>query len=570
MNRANLIGLLGVLTVVALVVTPSRTSGDDIKKLPEGGLKFNSKLALRVFVVDENGASRVIGKTPAATPLAIPRCRFWCVQPLERVSPAAVREEAKSQPIKGIKLETASDADLAQLSGWPELQMLDLRDSQITDAGLVSLKGLKALRRLDFRGTKVTNPGLANFKDLKFLQIILLDTKMVGGPGITDADLAELKAYKQLQGLYIRDARITDAGLIHLKELKALGALSLHNSGITDASLAYIKDLKELSALLDLSGNKITDAGLAYLREFKALGALDLSDTRITDAGLARLEELNELRSLDLARTNITDAGLVHLRKLTNLQWLGLSGTRISDAGLPALKKLKKLSAIVLVGTGITDAGFEDMLEAMPQIQVDRFAAVGWEANIEMRLLKRFPKLDFDAIPLAKVFEFLRDVSNVNIVADPDCELADKKVTCHLQDMTFRAIFPQIVHDQRLSYRIQDGAVYVFKESRPHASLALLAPDAPAWKKKLREKIGRHIPKLDFNDTELGMVMDFLQEISGIKVSLSEGVDKTAKVNIHITDLRFEHALNLICQMHRLQYRLTEDGLVVQKLIPAE
>jgi hypothetical protein len=66
MTRTNLIGL-GMLAV-ALVLMPSRTSADDTTKpgptsqsasapdnSAEGDLQFNSKLALQVWVLDENG-----------------------------------------------------------------------------------------------------------------------------------------------------------------------------------------------------------------------------------------------------------------------------------------------------------------------------------------------------------------------------------------------------------------------------------------------------------------------------------------------------------------------------------
>jgi type II secretory pathway component HofQ len=94
--------------------------------------------------------------------------------------------------------------------------------------------------------------------------------------------------------------------------------------------------------------------------------------------------------------------------------------------------------------------------------------------------------------------------------------------------------------------------------------------NAPAWEKKFREKIEKHIPKLDFEDNELGSVMLFLQETSGVNILLGEGVDKTVKVSLHVVDVTYEQALDLISQMHRFQYRLTENGLVFEKFTPAK
>ena len=59
MPRTNLIGLLGVWAVVTVAVMPSCTSTDD--RMPEGGVEFNSKLALRVWVFEKTGGLRPIG-----------------------------------------------------------------------------------------------------------------------------------------------------------------------------------------------------------------------------------------------------------------------------------------------------------------------------------------------------------------------------------------------------------------------------------------------------------------------------------------------------------------------------
>ena len=193
-----------------------------------------------------------------------------------------------------------------------------------------------------------------------------------------------------------------------------------------------------------------------------------------------------------------------------------------------------------------------------------------WRAGLERKLSLVIPQIDFDDTEMNSYITFLREVRNVNIVLDPDCEAADKKVTCHYKDTSFKTIISETLRGQGLWYRLQDGAVYVFKKSRPRVSLPLMADNAPAWEKELRKKMGLRWPKLDFDDTELGSVMLFFKEVSGANISLDEGVDKTPKVGIHTADLTMQQNLNLICQMHRLQYRLTEKGLAVEKFKPAK
>ena len=57
------------------------------------------------------------------------------------------------------------DADLAGLSELPDLELLDLRGTQITDAGLTHLKWLQRLRELYLDGTWVSARGVIRLAD---------------------------------------------------------------------------------------------------------------------------------------------------------------------------------------------------------------------------------------------------------------------------------------------------------------------------------------------------------------------------------------------------------------------
>ena len=177
------------LAVGCLLIVGCAASGDAADRgLTEGNVWFNSKLPLEVLVCDGHGGIWTLGRTPAAEPLPIPKCRWWAVVPLKGVSLADVAAEGKVKGVRGLKLRDASNGDLAQLSGWVELQTLDLSLSNITDGGLVHLKGLKGLRTLILSNTKITDAGLAHLRELKGLRT--LDLKLTD---ITSGGLAELR-----------------------------------------------------------------------------------------------------------------------------------------------------------------------------------------------------------------------------------------------------------------------------------------------------------------------------------------------------------------------------------------
>ena len=144
---------------------PTSAAGDAADQgLSEGGMEFNSDLALQIYVCDGHGEIGLLGRTPASKPLAIPKCRWWAVGPLKGASVADVVAEAAAQRLRGLVLLTASDADLAGLSGWPTLQWLAVGGDKVTDAGLVDLKNLKGLQTLDVVFSSITESGVEELR----------------------------------------------------------------------------------------------------------------------------------------------------------------------------------------------------------------------------------------------------------------------------------------------------------------------------------------------------------------------------------------------------------------------
>jgi hypothetical protein len=188
------------------------------EQLTEGGLKFNSTLALQVWVSSREKKEGVllIGATPSAEPLAIPKCQWWYVEPSAGVSVPALLEEARARSIPGLMLTLAgySADDYAQSGRWPDLKMLDLRCTKITDAGLAHLKEMKKLQLLNLFGTKITDAGLVYVKDMKGLQTLDLSCTK-----ITDAGLAHLKELKGLRELDLRSTRITQPKIEELRKV---------------------------------------------------------------------------------------------------------------------------------------------------------------------------------------------------------------------------------------------------------------------------------------------------------------------------------------------------------------
>lgn len=336
---------------------------------------FNSRVAFEVSVI--SGTARKIGQTPSVTPLKIPDCGYWFVQPVAPVKDwDLVLKELNANRVPGLKLAPdTADSDLQHLAGLTGLEYLSLADTQVTGTGLVHLRGLTRLLSLDLQGTKITGPGLEHLKRLPRLERLDLSRTP-----ITDAGLDYLRDLKALERLILVDTRITDAGLEHVRGVSTLGDLNLRNTRctgaaladlqagprvwnldmygapVTDADLPYFKNLKILGRLV-LSNTKITGAGLESLQVLSRLGNLQISNIKVTDADLVYLEGLTELHQLDLRGTEITGPGLQHFKALTKMRNLNLAGTKVGDSGLTHLANLPGLERLFLGGTSVTDEG---------------------------------------------------------------------------------------------------------------------------------------------------------------------------------------------------------------------
>ena len=99
-----------------------------------------------------------------------------------------------------------------------------------------------------------------------------------------------------------------------------------------------------------------------------------LTDKTLEEA-VRHLKKLRFLRAVTLGFTEVTDAGLVHLNGLPDLEELGLAQTAVTDAGMIHLRGLKNLKRLDLDRTQVTDKGADDLMAALPGLEITRAPA---------------------------------------------------------------------------------------------------------------------------------------------------------------------------------------------------
>ncbi len=171
------------------------------------------------------------------------------IRTVERLGGNAYRDDNQvGRPVVTVQFPNnpITDKDLEVLARFRHLQGAHIGSPTLTDAGLKVLEGFPDLQWLDLRNSQqLTEKGLKHLVGLAKLQYLDL------GFPVTDAGLKELAGLTQMQELEVGGGpQLTDAGLKHLVGMKKLRILSLAATGVTDAGLKELTGMSELRSPL--------------------------------------------------------------------------------------------------------------------------------------------------------------------------------------------------------------------------------------------------------------------------------------------------------------------------------
>jgi Leucine-rich repeat (LRR) protein len=265
--------------------------------------------------------------------------------------------------VVGVSLASTSitDAEVAVLKEFPQLEELSLRNTQVSNLGATHL-AIPSLQVLDVGHTLLSDPALAFLGKNENLRKLDMAHTLVEGPG-----LAALANLAHLEELNLASSALTDEGLEHIGKTSGLQRLSLDYTDVSDRGLSHLAGLGRLTHL-DLTGADVSDEGLAHLSGLVGLVELHLGFGRFTDKGIALLAGLTRLKKLSLPQTSTTDAAMDTVAKFAELEALDLDHTVVSDAGLQKLRGLGHLVELRLDSANVTDDGVEH-LAALARLQ---------------------------------------------------------------------------------------------------------------------------------------------------------------------------------------------------------
>ena len=201
--------------------------------------------------------------------------------------------------------EWITDQGMTAIKNWKKLKRLDVRGTRISNGTLEIVSHMPQLEALDISNTQVTDNGMDMLITLTSLKELSLGQGRRGRAG----DLGFLRVLTTLTSLDIGGAQPTppDMGgrkverppvpplpattLKAMAELKQLRVLRMGYTGVSAADLKALSVLENVEKLGIEECPRVDDAALAELVGWKSLKYLDLQDTKVTERGVAALRK---------------------------------------------------------------------------------------------------------------------------------------------------------------------------------------------------------------------------------------------------------------------------------------
>jgi len=388
--RSLLAFTLAAGTGAAWFAAKVRTAQDRIAALKTLGPKVHVDRSLATATTEDLAIARFLGgelpphgiksvimtrETDAqiAALTAFPELESLCVSEFR---PTAENIDAVAQLERLRKLEVSvSDAPgddwarLAEFRQLKNLQSFHLLGARLTSEAVAAIGQLPDLRSLSVSGRISIGPDDL----LQLASLLKLESLDLAHEGERTCMVRSFPILRNLKKLAFHRVDVEEPAAAAIAELRTLEELALPDCALGDESVLRLVRLRELKAL-DLSGATVPNAAFEYVGRMTELEELVLGDAKFDNAGLARIgarTNLKSLKRLDLARGPLNDRGLETILRLKTLRHLDLSETLITDAGIGKLKQLGDVRRIWTYKTNVSEQALRDLVASLPALGVN-------------------------------------------------------------------------------------------------------------------------------------------------------------------------------------------------------
>jgi beta-lactamase regulating signal transducer with metallopeptidase domain len=173
------------------------------------------------------------------------------------------------------------------------------------------------------------------------------------------------------------------------------------------------------------------------------------------------------------------------------------------------------------------------------------------------------PDLNFKAVALSDVIDFMRDVTGANINVnwkqlEAQGVSRNTKINLTLTHSKASAALNAILEqasDQKhkLAYKVDDGIVNIVL-AQIGASEPADKPAPKAADKQTQAQLDRTLPEISFEGVALSDVIDFMRDVSGANIVVNwksleaAGIDRNSPITLKVRNVKFSKVLSLILE----------------------
>jgi Leucine-rich repeat (LRR) protein len=225
-----------------------------------------------------------------------------------------------------------TDEGMLHLKPASQIEDLNLYYAEwVTDQGMTAIKNWKKLKRLNVRGTRIANGTLEIVSHMP--QLEALD---ISNTQITDNAMDMLITLNSLKELALGQGRRGSAGeLGFLRVLTTLTSLDIGGAQPTPPDMGGRK-------IDHPPAQPLPAKTIKAMGELKELRVLRMGYTGVSTADLKALSVLQNVEKLGLQECPLVDdAALAELVKWKSLKYLDLQATKVTEQGVAALRRAK-------------------------------------------------------------------------------------------------------------------------------------------------------------------------------------------------------------------------------------
>ncbi len=262
-------------------------------------------------------------------------------------------------PIKGAGL---------QFLNRPEIEVIDLSDTNLDGVGYEQLAKLKYVQRLNLSRTAVGEKECELIAKMRRLR----ELHLVSCENLNDKCLYILKQNSKLEHLNLAHTHISDDGMNALSALENLRRVDVTgDSSITDDGALKLLRCKKLIEFKANACPKLTGKTLkAMAGTFKEqLSSLALGWTAVKAEDVSHLSQCSKMCFLNLSGIPITDRELGVIGRFKGLINLYLSDGKFSEKALKNLivLPLKSLEGLAVVNCGVSAEMLKELRVSRPK-----------------------------------------------------------------------------------------------------------------------------------------------------------------------------------------------------------